>query len=184
MEPLSTTSVDRVITQPEFNILSNLQENYMGVQAEEKKAESALRIDEKEKRITELVFTRVAASNLTEEYVERVEVRGDMIHNEQRYLGTDFYGQSEGPFMSSFRHPKGSELLIAAKRNNKVFFTRVKVEGDTAIDVNVQKGYIVAQVYSFDGKTDFRAKTSRVMQASLILNECSAKSIDDIHPLM
>ncbi|QVL57440.1 MAG: hypothetical protein KFB93_08710 [Simkaniaceae bacterium] len=178
MASLNTTSVDRVMTRT-----PNIIEDYHGTQVE-KKTESSIPAEVKDKRMAELVVTRLAANNLTDEYVERVEVRGHSSRGEQTYLGTDFYGKSEVPFLSTFRHAPGSELLIAAKRSDKVFFTKVKVKGDTAIDINVEKGGIVAEVYSLDSKKGIRGKKSRVMETALVLNECSAQSIDGIHPLM
>lgn len=178
MERLDANHVDRALTHPDSEVLtkllgSDVMDDYPA--ALSKKTE---------KKTTELAITVIEARNLTDDYVERVEVRSNTCFGEKRHLGTDFRRKSEYPFKSSFRHPIGSELLIAAKKNKKVYFTRVRVTQDTAININVQKGGISAEVYSFDSKKDFRARETRELQDSLVLNECSARSIDGIHLLM
>ena len=180
MEYSCPTSVDRVVTQPISPILETLEENYFGIQSQKEKELAA----SAQKDAPELVHVRLGAQNLTDRYVERVEVRSHTQFGEKTHLGTNFSGRSEYTFQSSFRQPNHSTLLIAAQRSDKIFFTRVGVEGDTAVEIKVQDKSVVAEVYSFDSKEDFRAKTSRVIQGAYVLNECSAQSIDGIHPLM
>ncbi|MCB1071985.1 MAG: hypothetical protein H7A41_08700 [Chlamydiales bacterium] len=185
MESYHPSSVDRVITSSASSLLDTLEENYFGVQADKQKAAIPSAPCEREQEETpEFAHVRLGAQNLTDRYVERVEVRSHTQFGEKTHLGTDFHGRSEYVFRSSFRQPNHSELLIAAKRSDKIFFTRVKVSGDTAININVEDKAIVAEIYSFNAKDDFWAKTSRVIQGAYVLNECSAQSIDDIHPLM